>query len=144
MASSEHLRAFIGNLITREPSGALCSATSARRTSVPHQCVRQPPSIFGCSPSIFGRSPEPSGSNQNLRVQNPFGAFAGLSTNVESFETRCTSRQLGRTSVLHPCGIIATECLRTLIGTLGFHPDLLEIQKPTFQSHRLAVIELFH
>jgi hypothetical protein len=82
MASSEHLRVFIGNHITREPSGALRSQQPACRENFgsPTPRVTQPPGIFGCPPGIFGRPPESSdstgvfGLHRNLRVPRTSGS----------------------------------------------------------------------
>jgi hypothetical protein len=83
MASSEHLRVFIGNHITREPSGALRSQQPACRENFgsPTPRVTQPPGIFGCPPGHLRtptghlRTPTESsdstgtfGFHRNLRV----------------------------------------------------------------------------
>lgn len=81
-ASSGHLRVFIGNFITREPSGALCSAT---------QCTEN----FG-SPSVRETATEhlrtltgTFGSHRDLRVpsrtfgfENSYQSSPAVPTNV--------------------------------------------------------------
>ena len=137
MASSEHLRVFIGNLITREPSGALCSATNARAnfgsppvretanraSSEAHRNLRAPPRTFGFRTPSGVRRP----SSQTLSLSR-------LAAKVAS------SDDFGLPLVRYNRHRASSDAHRNFRVPL----DLLEIQKPSFQSHRLAVIELLH
>jgi len=107
-----------------ENFGSPVRKAANRASSDAHEHLRTLTGIFGFHRNL--RVP-----TQNLRVlELPSGvrrqplqtrAFRGSSHTV------AVAR---RTSVLHPCVIIATEHLRTLTGIFGFHPNLLEIQKP--------------
>lgn len=143
MASSEHLRVFIGNFITREPSGALCSATSARRTSVLHQCVRQPPEHLRMLTEhlrtltgSFGLQPEPSGSRTPSGVRRPSSQTLSLSGLVAPV---ASSDDFGLPPVRYNRHRASSEAHRNLRAPPGSPRD----PEATVQSHRLAVIELF-
>jgi hypothetical protein len=145
MASSEHLRVFIGNLITREPSGALCSATSARANFGSPPVRKTANRASSDAQSIFGRSPEPSGSTQNLRVRELLREFAGRLHKRLSLSRLVAPVAVARmTSVFHSCVITANRASSDAQRNFRVPLDLLEIPKPSFQNHRIAVIELFH
>jgi hypothetical protein len=118
MASSEHLRVFIGNHITREPSGALRSQQPACRENFgsPTPRVTQPPGIFGCPPGHLrtptGHLRTPTGVlglHRNLRVppdlrvhRVPSGARPAASHPREPSGARRTKFAVARTtSVVH-------------------------------------------
>jgi len=108
----------------------------ARRTSV-FQCVKQPTEHLRTLTSVFGRSTESSDSNGTSGFhQEPSGSRAPSGVRRPPLQTRTlrgsshTVAAARRTSVPQPCVITATEHLRKLTGIFGFHPNLLEIQKP--------------
>jgi hypothetical protein len=123
MASSEHLRVFIGNHITCEPSGALCSAA---------QCTGELrfPTVRETATERLRMLTGTFGFHRSLRTPEPLREFTG------SFHKRLAFRgsphqQLSSDDFgLPPCVITATEHFRMLTGTFGFHQNLLEIQKP--------------
>jgi hypothetical protein len=121
---------------TPEPSGARCSANCARRTSVlqPAQEYRHRAffgkltrASLGRSPSASGHSPEPPGSTgtppgaperPRALTGGPFYAAGPFGAHLHDL------RLAGTTSVVHRCEVFATECLRALTGTPGFHQGL--------------------
>lgn len=76
------------------------------------------------STGTSGFHPGPPGSRA------PLGSSPAAFTNKSPSGFTAHRRRARRTSVPHPCVITATGHLRTLTGIFGFHPNLLEIQKP--------------
>lgn len=127
---------------TPEPSGVRCSANCARRTSVLQGARIPPPSLFGSSPSVSRTLTRvPPGTHRNLRVPPN---TSGCSSNTFGYSPNA----LGRSPATYPsqpglsrpicttCGceddfgcpryaVFATEHLRMLTGTSGFHPETL-------------------
>lgn len=152
MASSEHLRVFTGNFITREPSGALCSATPCTgelrfpkvRKAANRASSDAHPSIFGCSPEssdsigTFGLHTEPPGS----RI--PIGSSPAVSTNTNpsglAAHRSCSSEDFGPPTVRYNRHRVSSDTHRNL----RIPPESPRDSEATIQSHRLAVIELFH
>jgi len=133
--------------------GLFCSAPGARSASALHP-VRKT-----ATEPLRKLDRASSDAHRNLRVPlKTFGFRTPLGVRRQSLQTRTlrgsnsnpsglvapTGRSARQTSVFHPCVITAKEPLRKLIGTFGLHSNLLEIQKPTLQSCRLAAIELIH
>jgi hypothetical protein len=152
MASSEHLRVFIGNFITREPSGALCSATPCTgelRFPTVRKAANRASSDAHRASSDAHRNlripPEPPGSTKNLRVlelrsgvrrqcltnMNPSGFIA---------HRRRSSEDFGPPPVRYNRHRASSDAHRNLRIPPGSPRD----PEAALQSHRLAVIELLH